>query len=163
MHIAQSVDLLLYAWLKFVNLRKLAEMRLSCNCTMVSAKTTDSLCPRPRLGRYELLLPRFCCINNILHSYSVASHFSQWIAILCHQWSLPGHLAVCMSRKHMACMHYALSIVGTVDMCGCDGQLKDSICIACEACPLIWSPLKPVFCAYKSLKCLDLEIYRFMC
>jgi hypothetical protein len=53
---------------------------------------------------------------------------------------------------------------------GYDGQQKGTICDARGSCPSIWSILKPVFrqvrlirCTYESLRCLDVEIWRFLC
>ena len=57
--------------------------------------------------------------------------------------------------------------VGRVDR---RGQQKHSICDVCRPCQPIWSIMNPVFqrfrlicCAYKSLRCLDLQIWRFLC
>ena len=56
----------------------------------------------------------------------------------------------------------------TVKRCGYDGQQKHTICDACRPCHLIRSTVRPVFYqirqifrAYKSLRCLDVEIWRF--
>ena len=61
-----------------------------------------------------------------------------------------------------------ICIVGTVDGHGCDGLLKYIICDACRPCHSILNILKPVYCqlwqihcTYKSLRCLDLKIWRF--
>jgi hypothetical protein len=63
-----------------------------------------------------------------------------------------------MSRKHM---------VGRVDR---RGQWKRSICDARGPCQMIWSIMKSVFrrlwricCTYESLRCLDVQIWRFLC
>ena len=72
-------------------------------------------------------------------------------------------------QKLITCITH--STAGTVDGCGYDGQLK---CTTCDAynklCHSILSILKPVFCqiqhiccAYNSLWCLDLHIWRFLC
>ena len=59
--------------------------------------------------------------------------------------------------------------MGTDDGCGCDGQLKCTICDGCRTCHSILSILKSVFrqihirYAYKLLRCLDVEIRRFLC
>ena len=60
--------------------------------------------------------------------------------------------------------------MGTVDGRGYDGQLKYTICDACRPCHSNLSTLKPVFRrnqhfrrAYNSLRCLDVEIRRFLC
>ena len=56
-------------------------------------------------------------------------------------------------------------LVGTVNGCGYDGQLKYTICDICRPCHLILSILKPVFhqlqqicCTYESIRCLDVKI-----
>ncbi len=53
---------------------------------------------------------------------------------------------------------------------GYDGQQKCTICDTHGSCPSIWSILKPIFCqvrlircAYESLRCLDIEIWWFLC
>ena len=70
--IAQSVDLLLCAWL-------VCEFKKS-NVgvpVMSTKKLLISLCTRPRLGRSELLLPTFCRINiAILQSDAVPEGFT---------------------------------------------------------------------------------------
>ena len=60
-------------------------------------------------------------------------------------------------------------MVGTVDGCGYDSQLKYTICDACRPCHSIVSILEPVFhqlrqihCTFNSLRCLDVEIWRFL-
>ena len=66
-------------------------------------------------------------------------------------------------------MHYALS-TGTVDRRGYVSQQKGTIYDARGPCPSISRIMKPVFrrirliCyAYESLRCLYLEIWRFLC
>ena len=52
-----------------------------------------------------------------------------------------------------------------------DGQLKYTIFDTCRPCHSILSVLKPVFCqirhiihcAYNSVRCLDLQIWQFLC
>ena len=66
-------------------------------------------------------------------------------------------------------MQYASIVqVGMVDGCGYDGRQEDAICDVRESWQTIQSMFKPVFrwfrligYAYKLLRCLDLEIWRF--
>ena len=76
---------------------------------------------------------------------------------------------VCISTI-IIIMHYALCIMGTINGCGYDGQHKRTICDACRPCHSILSTLKPAFrwirqicCSYNLLRCLDLQIWRFLC
>ena len=78
--------------------------------------------------------------------------------------------SVTMYMSTCTIMQYALCIMGMVDGCGYHGQHKCTICEACRPCHSILSILKPVFCpirlfccSYKLLRCLDLQIGRFLC
>ena len=77
-----------------------------------------------------------------------------------------------MSRKNNV-MHNAYIIVGMVDGCGYDDQLKctDFDIILYSPCHSIlakhteasFSPTCQIWCIYNLLRCLDLQIWRFLC
>ena len=78
-----------------------------------------------------------------------------------------GHLVVRWAESTMVCIMHR---VGTVDRRGYGSQQRGTVCDTRGPCPSIWRTLKPFFrwiwlirCAYKLLRRIHLEIWRFLC
>ena len=70
---------------------------------------------------------------------------------------------VCMSRKHIACMHYTYYWVGPVDRRGYGGQQKGTICDAHGLCPSICSSFSLISFDTLSLWVVQVSRSRFLC
>ena len=91
------------------------------------------------------------------------------ICIIVHMLSMTFTYTYEASLAESTCIMHRLIMV-TVDGHGYDSRLNYTVCGACRPWHSILSILKPVFhqighsrCAYNSLRCLDLQILRFLC
>ena len=90
--------------------------------------------------------------------------YATWTVII-YTWSLQFSCA--HEQKAHGLGAHTVCIVSMVDGRGYDCQQEDTICDACRPCYLIRSALMPILgqvrlirCAYESLTCLHLEIWR---
>ena len=144
-------------WIQRILCLPVTERTIWCSETMVLLHTSGKEHPwKLELCRVHTCTPRARCICICIYKAAAAS------VRLYSRRLLPTYCA-----RLCAWAESTWPVVGRVDR---RGQQKHSICKVCRPCQPIRSIMKPVFqrfqliyCAYESLRCLDLQIWRFLC